>query len=92
LNNPLEGLKTSLKIEPTLRFSMETVDSPALAQFLDRLGAIKIPVLPRDSHSGLDGTSFGLRIPSARLEISWWENGPKDWEELTTLMNELARC
>jgi hypothetical protein len=83
--NPLEGLKKGWHTAPTILIKDAPLNKEELDSRLQFARAISTPVFANGG-IGMDGTSYGFQMPigSSGIRLKWWEEGPKEWSELTT--------
>ena len=69
-----------------------TVTSPALADVLAQLTALRVAAAPSSSSIGLDGTTYTITIEEgwASATYTWWQEAPPEWAPLAQLMARIV--
>lgn len=70
------------------------IDSQRLNGLLLALASAKLSsCLPANPNIGLDGTTTSIAFSNgfASIAVSWWEEGPPEWSELTELARQAAQ-
>jgi len=68
------------------------IDAAALRSILASLAGAEVGRwFPATEHMGLDGTTYSLSLASgfSHVELKWWQDGPPEWRDLTTLVRRL---
>lgn len=88
-NSMLDKKPTAM--EPTIVNKRIELETDLVDSLVSKLKDIKISPFPCMCPVGCDGNSYTLTIKNSAhyIDISWWENGPANWAELTSYINEI---
>ena len=78
-------LKYLKRLSPALTFarlSLSDDDARKVEDMTTRLFSTPVPLLTRNKHFGLDGTSYelGLGDTWANVRFHWWDQAPPEWK------------
>jgi hypothetical protein len=99
-NGPLATLRRRIHgmPEPTIVHNAVTPDMPIVEDILQRLSAIRIPLMVPSHGVGLDGTHFELHLGDHwnSVVLHWWMTTPEEWrgveEAIHSLWDHLEAC
>lgn len=94
LDIPLVSIKVKYnkgQIIPTIKREKIYIEKEILDDMLLQLSNIKVSPIPNKASEGFDGTTYELRVNSTynNSYFRWWEEGPKNWSELTSSVVKL---
>jgi hypothetical protein len=89
--NPLAGLKSGFRPEPTLTMRFGPFDLGKYSALLNQRNATSVALSAKDDLVGCDGEVWGFEnfdyFQSSRFQ--WWGEGPRDWQPLVKGFHDL---
>ncbi len=93
LRDPIERLKHTRHLVPTIVESSKFLDSHAVTDAIRVLEGLGIPSLrPSEQVVGLDGTQFRFAFSQGyfSLDVCWWADRPDSWQCFAASIIELV--
>lgn len=88
--NPLEGLKSGFRPDPTLTMRFAPFELGEYSALLNRRNAMSVALSAKHDLVGCDGEVWGFEnfdyFQSSRLQ--WWGDGPRDWQPLVKAFHD----
>ena len=93
LRDPVERLKHPKELEPTIEEASIVLEPDFVARVVGDLASVSLPsIRPDESIVGLDGIRYRFAFSSgySSIDISWWCNHPKAWQEAAKQIEEVV--
>ncbi|GAA5484848.1 hypothetical protein [Haloferula sargassicola] len=93
LRDPVERLKHPKELKPTIDEASKILDPEDASKVIEDLSAISLTSLrPTEGVLGLDGVGYRFSFSQGyfSLDLSWWCDRPKVWQEATSRIEDVV--